>query len=77
MVDPSRVSGEHNVFICGDDQDAKRQVSELLRSFDWPAEAIVDLGGISAARATEMYLPLWLHLYERLQTGDFNICVMR
>src|SRR5262249_5957840 len=40
MVDPSRVPGEHNVFICGDDQGAKAQVSELLRSFEWPAEAI-------------------------------------
>ncbi len=77
MVDPARVPGEHNVFICGDDQAAKRQVAELLQSFEWPAKAIIDLGGISAARATEMYLPLWLHLYQTLQTGDFNISVTR
>ena len=77
MVDPARIPGEHNVFICGDDQGAKRQVAELLQSFEWPAKAIIDLGGISAARATEMYLPLWLHLYQTLQTGDFNISVTR
>ena len=38
---------------------------------------IIDLGGISTARGTEMYLPLWLSLYGQLQTGDFNIGVVR
>jgi hypothetical protein len=48
-----------------------------LGSFGWPEERIIDLGGISTARGTEMYLPLWLSLYGRLQTGDFNIGVVR
>ena len=75
MVDPGRVPGEHVVFVCGDDTDAKEQVVELLGSFGWPAGRIVDLGGIRAARGTEMYLPLWLSLYGALGTGDFNIAV--
>ena len=33
MVDPSRLSGEHDVFLCGEDADAKRQVAILLESF--------------------------------------------
>jgi len=41
----------------------------------WPDEAIIDLGGIRAARGTEMYLPLWLSLMGVLGTGDFNIQV--
>lgn len=77
MVDPARVPGEHAVFISGEDEGAKREVSDLLGSFGWPEERIVDLGGIRTARGAEMYLPLWLSLYGRLDTGDFNIGVLR
>ena len=75
MVDPSRVPGEHDVFLCGEDAEAKRRVVELLESFGWPASRIRDLGGISSARGTEMYLALWLRLWGALGTGDFNIAV--
>jgi len=75
MVEPGRVPGEHNVFLCGDDDTAKATVAEILRSFGWPDRSIVDLGPISAARGTEMYLALWVRLYGALGTGDFNIGV--
>jgi 8-hydroxy-5-deazaflavin:NADPH oxidoreductase len=77
MVDPSRVPGDHAVFVCGDDADAKRQVGELLEAFGWPSARIVDLGGIEAARGTEMYVALWLRLWGTLGTGDFNIALVR
>ena len=77
MVDPSKVPGEHDVFLCGEDEGAKRDVSELLESFGWPAECIRDLGGISSARGTEMYLPLWLRLWGAVGTGYFNIAVVQ
>jgi predicted dinucleotide-binding enzyme len=77
MVDPGRVPGQHVVFVCGEDTDAKQRVVALLGSFGWPAGRIVDLGGIRAARGTEMYLPLWLSLYGALGSGDFNIAVER
>lgn len=76
MVDPARVPGEHDVFVCGNDEDAKAQVSQLLQSFGWPEKRIVDLGDISAARGTEMYLPLWLRLMGALGSRDFNIRVV-
>jgi predicted dinucleotide-binding enzyme len=76
MVDPSKVPGAHDVFLCGEDAGAKQQVEELLESFGWPAERIRDLGGISSARGTEMYLPLWLRLWGALGTGYFNIAVV-
>jgi 8-hydroxy-5-deazaflavin:NADPH oxidoreductase len=77
MVDPGRVPGEHDVFLCGEDADAKRQVGELLESFGWPSERIRDLGGISSARGTEMYVALWLRLWGALGTGYFNIQVVQ
>jgi len=77
MVDPARLTGNHNVFVAGDDAAAKETVKDLLRTFGWTDEAIVDLGGIRAARGMEMFLPLWLSLFGTLGTGDFNIGIVR
>ena len=74
MVNP--VAGS-SIFVCGEDAAAKEQVAGLLQDFGWRAEAIVDLGGIDAARATEMYLPLWLRLMGALGTPNFNIAIVR
>ncbi len=75
MTDPGRLPEGHNIFVCGNDEEAKATVAELLQSFGWPREAIVDLGEIGAARGTEMYLPLWLRLMGALGTAEFNIQV--
>jgi predicted dinucleotide-binding enzyme len=77
MTDPGRVPGDHDVFICGNEDGAKAEVTALLESFGWPGDSILDLGDITAARGTEMYLPLWLRLYGTLGTGDLNIKVQR
>jgi len=77
MVEPTRVRGDHSIFVCGEDAAAKAQVSALLEAFGWLPDAIVDLGEIGAARGTEMYLPLWLRLYGALGSADFNISIVR
>ena len=77
MVEPNRVPGDHVVFVCGENTDAKHRVAALLGSFGWPEERIIDLGGIAAARGTEMFLPLWLSLYGKFGSGDFNVAVER
>jgi predicted dinucleotide-binding enzyme len=33
MVDPSRVPGEHDAFVCGNDAEARARVTAILR--DW------------------------------------------
>jgi predicted dinucleotide-binding enzyme len=60
--DPGRAPGEHNVFLRGIDETAKQAATGLIRSFGWPAGSLIDLGDISAARGTEMLLPLWPRL---------------
>jgi predicted dinucleotide-binding enzyme len=65
------------VFVCGEDGDAKQTVRELLQSFGWPDEDIIDLGGIESARGTEMYLPLWLRTMGAVGGARFNIAVLR
>ncbi|MFI6376767.1 NADPH-dependent F420 reductase [Streptomyces sp. NPDC050546] len=77
MVDPGRVPGEHNVFVCGDDARAKEQVTALLGEFGWPRERVLDLGGIRAARAVEMWLPLWVGLMQKFGHADFNLELRR
>ena len=63
MVNPAMLNGgDHNVFICGNNSEAKKDVKEILQSFGWQDKNILDLGDISAARGTEMYLPLWLRI---------------
>jgi predicted dinucleotide-binding enzyme len=76
MVNPAVLPARHTVFVCGNDAAAKAQVSTLLQSFGWPAESICDLGDISAARGTEMYLALWLRLWGTLGSPHFNIHVV-
>ncbi|MFI1564432.1 NADPH-dependent F420 reductase [Streptomyces sp. NPDC020490] len=72
MVDPARVPGEHHTFVSGDDADAKKAATDVLVSFGWPAESIIDLGDITTARGTEMLLPIWLRLWGALGHADFN-----
>jgi 8-hydroxy-5-deazaflavin:NADPH oxidoreductase len=65
MVKPSRVPGDHNLFICGNDAAAKKQVAQYLHDwFGWKIDNIVDVGDITAARATEMLMPLWMRLFQ-------------
>jgi predicted dinucleotide-binding enzyme len=77
MTDPGSLPEPTNIFLCGNDDGAKAQVRGLLEDFGWEADAILDLGDISAARGTEMYLPLWLRMMGALGTPAFNIKVAR
>jgi 8-hydroxy-5-deazaflavin:NADPH oxidoreductase len=75
MVDASKISEVHTIFMCGNDDDAKKTVRGLLEAFGW--KDIIDLGDITNARATEQYLPLWLPECKALGTLNFNIKVVR
>ncbi|MDO9187892.1 MAG: NAD(P)-binding domain-containing protein [Bacteroidia bacterium] len=79
MVNPSLVNyGDHNVFICGDDEAAKKVIIDLvLIPFGWLKKNIFDLGDITKARGTEMYLSLWLSLYGTIDSGAFNVKIVR
>lgn len=77
MVDPSLVPGSHSIFLCGDDQKAKQHVAGLLESFGWPPPDIIDLGDISQARGTEMYVALWVRLWQVVGPSHFNINVVK
>lgn len=57
MVDPDLPGGPPDMIICGDDPDAKAQITEFLQQFGWPGA--IDIGGIQEARWLEAFVPLW------------------
>lgn len=77
MANPGIVNGgDHNLFVCGNDASAKNEVKTILKSFGWHEQNILDLGDITAARGTEMYLPLWLRIWGATNSGAFNIKIV-
>jgi 8-hydroxy-5-deazaflavin:NADPH oxidoreductase len=76
MVEPDGLPGSHTMFVAGNDDDAKTTVRTILEDFGWPAEDVLDLGGIEGARGMEMYLPLWLRLYGATGTAQLNVKVL-
>ncbi len=77
MVNPRLLPESHHTFVAGNDPAAKETVKNLLFSFGWNADEVVDVGDITAARATESVLPIWLRLYGSLKTGTFNLKIVR
>ncbi len=77
MINPAIIAGgDHTLFICGNDAQAKNSVTGYLKDwFGW--KDIIDLGDITNARGTEMYLPLWVRIWGVLNTPNFSIKVVK
>lgn len=56
MVNPQFKGGKPTMFICGNDEAAKRLVSGILDQFGWET---ADMGKAEAARAIEPLCMLW------------------
>lgn len=56
MVNPQYEGGPPTMCICGNDDVAKRRVTEILEQFGWD---VVDMGMVEAARAIEPLAILW------------------
>ena len=56
MVDPRFDGGKPTMFICGNDEGAKKTVTGILDQFGWET---ADMGGAEAARAIEPLCMLW------------------
>lgn len=72
MVNPRLLPEPHVNYLCGNDAGAKDAVKALLKTFGWLDEELVDLGDITAARATESVLPVWLRVWGVTKTPLFN-----
>jgi len=56
MVDPDFGGTKPTMFICGNNEEAKKEVVEILKQFGWEAE---DMGKAEGARAIEPLCILW------------------
>lgn len=56
MVNPQFKDGKPTMFMCGNDEAAKRIVSGILDQFGWDT---ADMGKVEAARAIEPLCMLW------------------
>jgi len=56
MVDPKLKGGTPTMFLCGNDEGAKKVVSQILYHFGWEP---MDMGRAEAARAIEPLCMLW------------------
>ena len=56
MVNPQFKAGKPTMFICGNDDDAKKTVTGILDQFGWET---ADMGKVEAARAIEPLCMLW------------------
>lgn len=57
MVNPDFPGGPPDMFLCGDDPEARRTVAALCQELGWPT---IDAGGIQAARLLEPLCILWV-----------------
>jgi predicted dinucleotide-binding enzyme len=73
MVQPGLVPGDHNLFVCGNDLNAKEEVKALLsREFGWKPAQLLDLGGLSSARGLECLVLTWVSIMGSLGHANFN-----
>ena len=56
MYKPDYKEGRPTMFICGNDEAAKKTVTHILERFGWETE---DMGMVEAARAIEPLCMLW------------------
>lgn len=56
MIDPQLAGGRPSMFIAGNDDAAKKEVSTILASVGWDVE---DVGKAAGARAIEPLCQLW------------------
>ena len=74
MVNPSFPGGPPDMFIAGNDADAKRAVTELLTAFGW---STIDVGGIEGARLLEPLCILWVGYGIATGTWDHAFKLLR
>lgn len=67
MINPRFAGGPPDMFLCGNDDDAKKIVSQICEHFGW---GVVDIGGIEGSRLLEPMCLLWV-LYGA-RTGTWN-----
>ena len=75
MFHPDFPGGPPTMFICGNDEEAKKMViKNILTPFGWET---IDIGGLEGARLLEPLAMLWITHYVRTGTGNHAFKLLR
>lgn len=69
MFRPNFPNGPPDMYICGNDAEAKKSVEKILHDFGWPS--VLDIGGIEGSRELESLCILWVK--SAMGLGNFNV----
>lgn len=75
MVQPSGLPQPTTVFIASNDEAAKSEVKDMLKTFGW--SDIVDLGDLKACRAMENMAAAWISINKAVGSTNFNFSLVR
>ncbi len=74
MIDPDFPGGPPDMFIAGNDEDAKKTVAALCESFGW---GVIDVGGIEASRWLEALAMVWIAFGFKTNSWDHAFRLLR
>lgn len=74
MVQPSFKEGTPTMFLCGNNESAKKHTGELLQELGWAD--IVDIGEIEKSRLLEPLCLLWIEYGVARDTWDHAISII-
>ena len=74
FVHPQFQEGKPTMFICGNDEGAKKTVTDVVTAFGWDC---VDIGDIEGSRQLEQLAMLWIIYYFRTNTGNHAFKLLR
>ncbi len=75
MVDPKFPGGPPDVFIAGNDAEAKKKVAQICTDFGWPGA--IDTGSIESSRYLEPLAMVWILEYFRTGNPNHAIKMLR
>ena len=75
MVHPNFPGGPPTMFVCGNDDNAKKIVTDMfLTPFGWET---VDIGGLEGSRLLEPLAMLWISHYFKTNNGNHAFKLLR
>ncbi|HEY3447820.1 MAG TPA: NAD(P)-binding domain-containing protein [Myxococcales bacterium] len=74
MIHPSFPGGPPDMFLCGNDAEAKRTVAGFVKGFGWD---VVDVGGIEGSRLLEPMCLLWVGYGMRTNSWNHAFKLLR
>ena len=74
MFKPEFPGGPPDMFICGNDDQAKATVTDVLKTFGW---SVIDIGGIECARYLEPLAMVWIRHFFRANSVNHAFKLLR